>query len=442
MRCEATPVGNHGPASVNSMDENVPMEIFYVLLVLLLATRTLGELAVRLKQPALVGELIAGVLIGVLVAQYSGTFPVLAELPDDQVFIALTDLGIFFLMLYGGLDLQPRELGETSRQSLFVAISAMVLPLALGTGTAWLFLPASDYKLAQAFFVGTGLAITAVPVSIRILVDLNLLKSRMGRTVVSAAVFNDILGLILLALLMALIRTGGLPDASAILLLLGKVALFFVIATAVGLWLLPTLGTLIRRFVQLEELELSFLLIVAFGFSVLAEVLAMHFIVGAFFAGLLFGRRTIDLAVYQDVKRKLSGITTGFLAPLFFASIGLHLDLSALGAIPLFVALLVLIAFLSKLVGAAVPARLSGFSTRDSVGLGMAMSARGAVELVIAGIALQAGLFQKPDPPPPVVEHLFSAIVIVAMVTTLLVPMVLRWMLSRGGVAGVGEEES
>ena len=418
------------------------MEIFYVLLVLLLATRTLGELAVRLEQPALVGELIAGVLIGVVVAQYSGTFPVLAELPDDEVFIALTDLGIFFLMLLGGLDLRPRELGETSGRSFLVAVSAMFLPLALGTGTAWVFLPASDYKVAQAFFVGTGLAITAVPVAIRILVDLNLLQTRMGKTVVSAAVFNDILGLILLALLMALIRTGGFPDLSAILLLLGKVILFFVVATAVGLWILPALGTFIRRFVQLEELELSFLLIVAFAFSVLAEVLAMHFIVGAFFAGLLFGRRTVNLEIYQDVKRKLSGITTGFLAPLFFASIGLHLDLSALGAIPLFVTLLVLIALFSKLVGAAVPARLSGFSTRDSVALGMAMSARGAVELVIAGIALQAGLFQKPDPQPPVVEHLFSTIVIVAMVTTLLAPLMLRWMLSRGEVAGRGGKEA
>jgi Kef-type K+ transport system membrane component KefB len=419
------------------------MDIFYVLLVLLLATRTLGELAVRLKQPALVGELIAGVLIGLIVAHYSGTFPILAELPDDEVFIALTDLGIFFLMLLGGLDLHPRELGETSGKSFLVAISAMIVPLALGTGTAWVFLPASDYKVPQALFVGTGLAITAVPVAIRVLMDLDLLQSKLGRTIVSAAVFDDILSLILLAFLTALMQTGGLPGAGEIVLLLGKIALFFVVAAVVGLWLLPAVGTFIRRFVEVDELELSFLLVAAFGFSVLAEILAMHFIVGAFIAGLLFGRRTIDEEVYDDVKRKLSGITTGFLAPLFFASIGLHLDLSALWSIPLFVTLLVLIAFFSKLAGAAVPARMSGFSNRESAAIGMAMSARGAVELVIAGIALQAGLFQRPDPQPPVVEHLFSAIVIVAMVTTLLVPIVLRWMLSRGEVAGgAGQKEA
>jgi len=425
------------------------MEIFYVLLVLLVATRTLGELVVRFKQPALVGEILAGVLIGLTVARYSDTFPVLAGLPDNEVFIALTDLGIFFLMLLGGLDLHPRELGETSGRSFLVATCAMILPLGLGTWTAWAFLPDSSYRLAQALFVGTGLAITAVPVAIRVLMDLDLLQTRLGRTIVSAAVFDDILSLILLAFLTALIRTGGFPDTASIFLLLGKVALFFVVATAAGLWVLPKVGTFIRRFVEVDELELSFLLIVALALSVLAEMLAMHFIVGAFIAGLLFGRQTIDEDVYRDVKQKLSGITTGFLAPLFFASIGLHLDLSALGGIPLFVLLLILIAFLSKLAGAAIPARLTGFSARESTAIGLAMSARGAVELVIAGIALQAGLFNHPDPQPPVVEHLFSAIVIVALATTVVTPIGLRWILGTdewekdegGDVARNGEGE-
>jgi Kef-type K+ transport system membrane component KefB len=309
----------------------------------------------------------------------------------------------------------------------------MFLPLGLGTGVAWIFLPGSDYKVAQALFVGTALAITAVPVAIRVLMDLDLLQTRLGKVIVSAAVFDDILSLILLAGLTALIRTGGLPSAPELLLLLGKVALFFVVVTLVGNYLLPLGGRFVRRFVKVEELELSYLLIVAFAFSVLAEALAMHFIVGAFVAGLFFGRQTIDEEVYDDVKRKLSGLTSGFLAPLFFASIGLHLDLSALSAVPFFVAILVLIAFFSKLAGGALPARALGFSWRDASALGTAMSARGAVELIIAGIALRAGLFQHPDPQPPVVAHLFSSIVIVAITTTVLVPVALRWLLRDAG---------
>ena len=423
------------PTAVHTREP--PVELFYVLLVLLLATRTLGELAVRIRQPALVGELLAGVALGFVAARYSDAFPVLAGLADDEVFVALTDLGIFFLMLLGGLELRPRELGETSGPAFAVAASAMVVPLALGSGAAWLFVPDSDYRLAQTLFVGVALAITAVPVAIRVLMDLDLLDSPLGKVVVSAAVFDDVLSLVLLAVLTAVIQTGGLPDPASLGLLLGKVVLFFAVAGAVGFFVLPKLGSLVGRHVQVDELELSFLLVVAFGYSVLAEALAMHFIVGAFVAGLFFGRRTVDEAVYEDVKQKLEGVTTGFLAPLFFASIGLHLDVSALFAIPGFVTVLVLVAFLSKLVGAAVPARMAGFSTRESAGIGMAMSARGAVELVIAGIALRAGLFQHPDPPPPSVEYLFSAIVIVAMVTTLAVPVALRFMLSGdGGKAG------
>ncbi len=408
------------------------MEIFYILLVLLVATRTLGELAVQLRQPALVGELVAGVIIGLVVAHYSGTFPVLADLPENDVFLALTDLGIFFLMLLGGVELHPGELGQTSGRAFLVSLSAMFLPLGLGTGVAWIFLPASDYRVAQALFVGTGLAITAVPVAIRVLMDLDLLQTRLGKVIVSAAVFDDVLSLILLAGLTALIRTGGLPSTPELLLLLGKVALFFLLVTVVGNYLLPLGGQLVRRFVKVEELELSYLLIVAFGFSVLAEALAMHFIVGAFIAGLFFGRQTINEEVYEDVKGKLSGLTSGFLAPLFFASIGLHLDLSALSSVPFFVTILVLIAFFSKLAGAALPARALGFSWREASAVGTAMSARGAVELIIAGIALRAGLFDHPDPQPPVVAHLFSSIVIVAITTTVLVPVALRWLLRDG----------
>ena len=402
------------------------MELFFILLVFLVTARALGELAVQLRQPALVGELLAGVTLGLLAAHYSDAFPVLVGLADDEVFVALTDLGIFFLMLLGGLELHPKELGETSGVSLAVAVAAMVPPLVLGAGTAWLFLPDSDYRFAQALFVGTGLAITAVPVAIRVLMDLGLLQSRLGKVVVSAAVIDDVLSLILLAFLTAIIRTGSVPGFSAVFILLGKVGIFFLVTGILGIWVLPALGTFVRKFVKVDELEFSLLLVVALFFAVLAEALAMHFIVGAFIAGLFFGRRTIDEEIYRDVRTKLSGLTTGFLAPIFFASIGLHLDLSAMVAIPLFVTILVVIAFFTKIVGGAVPARLGGFSWRESMGIGTAMSARGAVELVIAGIALQAGLFQVPDPQPPVVEHLFSAIVIVAIVTTVAVPVGLR----------------
>jgi Kef-type K+ transport system membrane component KefB len=205
--------------------------------------------------------------------------------------------------------------------------------------------------------------------------------------------------------------------------------LFFTVTIAAGRYLLPWFGRRLQRFV-LDEFEFSMLLVMAMGFALLAEWLGMHFILGVFMAGLFFSRRAIDDRVYDDVRHKVSAVTTGFLAPIFFASIGLHLDLEAVTAVPLYLLVLLAIAFAGKMLGAGLPALLMGVSRREALALGTAMSVRGAIELIVADIALRAGLFYKPYPPPPIVEYMFSAIVIVAVVTTLAVPLMLRPLLA------------
>jgi Kef-type K+ transport system membrane component KefB len=406
------------------------METLYILLVLLVVARALGELAVRFRQPALVGELVGGILVGVIAGAFSERLPVLAGLSDDPVFAAITDLGVFFLMLLAGIEMRPKEFAEASGSSLPVAVCALLLPLGLGFAVTWAWLPASEYRLAQALFVGTAMAITAVPVAVGVLRDLGQLDTRLGRMVVSAAVFDDVLSLILLAVLTAVIQTGGLPGIGEIAFLLAKMLLFFAITIAAGHYLLPWLWRRLERF-MLDEFEFSMLLMVAMGFALLAEALGMHFILGAFIAGLFFSRRAMEARVYEDVQQKVSAITTGFLAPIFFASIGLHLDMGAVTAVPVYLSVLLAIAFLGKLLGAGLPALWMGFSRREALAVGTAMSARGAVELIVAGIALRAGLFLQPQPPPPIVEYMFSSIVIVAIVTTLAVPVLLRPMIGR-----------
>lgn len=401
------------------------MQLLYILLVLLAVSRLFAEIAERLKLPPLVGELVAGLALGLLGRHYSHTFPVLAELPDDETFRAITDLSIFFLMLLAGTELHPRKLAEASKKAVAVALGGMLLPLALGFGIGWYFLPASEFKTAQALFIATALAITAVPVSVRVLMDLGKLNTPVGQTIVSAAVFDDVASLMLLAILTAVIKSGSLPDIAAVAWLIGKVALFFAIATVIGLYLFPRLGKMIRSF-SAEEFEFSALLIAALAYSLIAEKLGLHFILGAFLAGLFFVHRTIEPKIYQEIRDKLNTCTIGLFAPLFFASIGMQLDLAAATALPVLVALLILAAFLGKLLGAGIPAYWAGFSRRDALAIGAGMSARGAVELIIAGIALQAGLFEHPQPIPAEVEYLFSAIVIVAIVTTLVTPLALK----------------
>jgi Kef-type K+ transport system membrane component KefB len=173
------------------------------------------------------------------------------------------------------------------------------------------------------------------------------------------------------------------------------------------------------------------LLVAGLALAVLAEKLGLHFILGAFFAGLFFGRQTIDKESYESVMQQVSGLTTGFLAPIFFASIGLHLDLSALWEIPGFVALLILIACVGKIFGAGICARFTGMNTQESFAVGIGMNGRGAVELIIADIALRAGILSQPVPIPPIINYMFSAVVIMAVVTTLMTPPILKVTLNK-----------
>lgn len=415
------------------------MELLSILLILLLVTRSFGEVAERFGQPALVGELLSGVAIGLIVRQFSGVFPVLSGLSEDEVFLAMTDLGVLFLMLMGGIELQPRELVGASAGAFVIALFGMLLPFAAGFGLGWMFLPASDVRISQCLFLGTALSITAVPVAVRVLMDLGRLESKMGNLVVSAAIFDDVFSLVILAILTGVLDSGSFPGVQEMAWLGARIALFFIVTTAAGVWLFPIIGRWMTRLYQ-EEFEFSALLLVTLAFSVLAELLGLHFILGAFLAGVFFGRRTAGSEVFHDVKRKVSAITSGFLAPIFFASIGLHLTLSAVVEIPLFLTLLIAAAFLTKLLGAGIPALLLDIPRRDAWGIGMAMSARGAVELIIADIAFRAGLFSRPEPAPPVVSQMFSAVVLVAITTTVLTPIALGRMYRRSEDPA-GEEE-
>ena len=403
------------------------MDLFYVLLILLVATRAFGEVAERLSQPSLVGELIAGVSLGAIVAKFPDSFPTLSGLSGNEIFDTITDLGMFFLMLFAGLEMQPRKIFERSAASLAVAFGGMVLPLALGVGLGWIFLPDSPLRTAQCLFIGTALAITAVPATVRILSDLKLLDSRIGQTIVSAAVIDDILSLMLLAWLTGMIGADEMPGLSEIGLLFGKVVLFFVVTAVVGLFIFPWGGRFIHH-LRVHELEISAMLIAAFGFAVLAEFLGMHFIVGAFMAGLYFGRKTIDDKSYDRVRSTISGTTFGFLAPIFFASIGFELDFDSVIEVPGFLALLIACAFLGKIGGAGIAARIFGFTQKEALVIGVGMSPRGAVELVIAGIALKAGLLAGDS---LIVTHLFSAIVIMSVVSTVASPIILARVFAK-----------
>jgi Na+:H+ antiporter len=404
------------------------METLWIILILLVATRLCAVIALKAKQPVLVGEIIAGVVLGIIIGNLADDIPIF-DLSNNHHFMALADLGIFFIMLLGGVEMRPRELVETRFTSMIVATSAMAVPLIGGFTLAWFWLPTTDLQFAQSLFVGTALAITAVPVTIKVLMDMQLLRTHIGRLIVSAAVFDDLLSLILLSVLTAILNTGSLPGVSDLLMILLRVIIFLGLVWFLGKYAMPLIGRFLTN-LGVEEMEFSFLLIMGMVFAVIAELLGLHFILGAFAAGLFFGRHTINKEIYHDVRKKVAAISTGFFAPIFFASIGLELNLSAVTEVPLFLGTLIGIAFLGKLVGAAIPAMALGIPSRDAWAVGTAMSARGAVELIIAGIALRAGLFDYEEESSIIIDNLFSSVVIVAIVTTLVAPIGLRMILS------------
>ena len=409
------------------------MEILYLVLVLLVITRVFAELAERVGLPALVGELVAGIALGIILRRSYDSLAALSSACQSETYSSLVSLGMFFLMLLAGIRMEPLEFARISKSAILVALGGMIVPVAAGMSFGMLVLPESPIKFVQCLFIGTALAITAVPVAVRIFMDLDLIDSTVGKTVIAAAVWDDLLSLFLLAVLLAVVgeTSSAVAAPPAVALLVGKVVLFFAIAIPVGLFVFPVLGKYLRN-LHFPEVEFSMLLIGALAYAVFAELMGLHFILGAFLAGMFFHSGAVEAGAYKRVEQQMSGITSGFLAPIFFVSVGLNLDITAISLIPGFVAVLILIAFVSKLVGSGLPAYWLGLSKRDALMVGVGMSGRGAVELIVAGIALDAGLFLQPQPIPPVIEGLFSAIVLMALVTTVVTPIILRWLAPRG----------
>ena len=382
--------------------------------------------------PALVGELVAGIILGFVLQYFQHMTPSIWFAANSDIFNGLAELGMFFLMLLVGIRMEPLDFARSSRSAVFIAVGGMCLPMMIGFAFGQAVLPESDLKNAQALFLGVALAITAVPVAVRIFMDLGALESRVGKAVIAAALWDDVLSLFLMALLLATIGSQAVGSFSleTLLPVFGKVMLFFVITIPIGLYVFPSIIRWFRH-LSFPEVDFSMMLIAALAYAVLAELLDLHQIIGAFMAGMFFHPKVVERNVYERVEQQMSGLTRGFLAPIFFVSVGFHLDFSAVGHAPGFVLALTGLALVSKLVGSGIPAYWAGFSRHEALLVGVGMSGRGAVELVIAGIALEAGLFLQPDPPGAIVDSLFSAIVIMAILTTVATPIALRLLWRR-----------
>jgi Na+:H+ antiporter len=391
------------------------MSLIEALLLLLILSRVLGEIVERLGQPAMVGEIAAGVLLGPSVL---GLIQLSPEIK------AMADLSVFLLVFLIGMEMDLGELWRAFRgRGAWVGVASFLIPLGLGV----LLGVAMHMTRIRAIFVGLCIAITALPVSVRILKDMGKLQTEIAQRIISAAVTNDIASLLLLGIILDA-KNGSSTKGLFLSVPLALVkALVFMGAVLVVSRLIRRYG--IGRFRRPKNIIDPFLaklkgkeplfavvLLFVFAFASFAEVLGLHFIVGAFFGSMLLSHAVLGRKNFEEVQKVASNITMGFLGPIFFAAIGLEFNAASLRSWRLVAAILV-VAFLGKVTGGYVGGKMAGLSGHQSWTLGVGLNGRGIMELVIANIAL-TNAFIEPQ--------LFTALVLMAVITTVATPILLK----------------
>lgn len=395
------------------------------LVVVLAAAKLGGELFERLGQPAVLGELIVGMVLGSL-----GLFGITAfEFLRTNVGLEiLAQLGVILLLFQVGLESNVKEMLSVGWSSLLVAILGVVAPFFLGWGVSAWMLPEED--LLVHLFIGATLCATSVGITARVLADLGKLQTRESRIVLGAAVIDDVLGLVILAVVSGVItaaNTGEELNSLAALAIIGKAFGFLVGAILIGGWLSPRVYRLASR-LNVKGVLLALSLGVCFFLSFLADWIGLATIVGAFAAGLILDGvkyRELGERTKHHIEELIQPIAA-FLVPVFFVLMGARVDVSSFGQVEVlgFAALLSLAAIVGKMICAG--GVLEKGIDRVSVAVGMVP--RGEVGLIFAGIGAQLVLNGEPVISPPI----FAAVVVMVIVTTLVTPPALKVTLARG----------
>ncbi len=357
-----------------------------------------GEIFERLLLPAVLGEILAGILLGPYAAAIIN--------PSDTI-ISLAEIGAIFLLFTVGLETSPHELIRIGRRSLNVAIAGIVLPFCAG----FLYLKLNNEATHEAVFVAAAMVATSVGITARVLQDLQVLKSRAAQIILGAAVFDDILGMVLLAIVVSVSSGTGVH----------WVHLGVVIAEALGFAIFMIYfgpGVVGRMRPGLQRLStrdapLMLALATCLLLSVAATKIGMAAIIGAFFAGLIFA----DYSPEWGLRPRVYGINE-FLAPFFFFTMGARLDIHVFRGNVFVVAVIIsLLAVVTKVVGCGLPMLKEGWQNALKVGVGM--TPRGEVALIVALIGLQMNM---------VSERAYGIVIFMTAVTTLIPPPLLRYL--------------
>lgn len=381
--------------------------LVYVLILIALA-KLLGEALSRINQPSIVGELLAGILLGPFI--FGKVFGELEDMYSDETLMALADLGILFLMLFVGMEFSPRALVTSSRLGGAISALGLIIPLILGLYVGALF----DIAGPTLIFLAVAVSVSALPVTMRILKDMEVLNTHTGKTIVSASLITD---LALLFVMGILLGDSDYTSTYRVLYLAAGFILFFALAYVIGRYVVPYLYKVLR-WMRTGEAAFTVAVGIAIAFAVFAEKIGIPAFIGAFIAGLLLRETGTGLKVWARVEDILSGVTMGFLAPIFFVRIGFEVDLGAASREWLLLAAVASAAIVGKIAGSFIPARLMGLGEKESLAIGSMMMGKGAMELVFAQLALEQGVID---------ETLFSVLVLMAFISTFLAPVMFSY---------------
>lgn len=380
---------------------------------LLILARFFAELGKKIKMPIVMGEILLGIILGpTLLGSFSPEFSAWIFPQSGAAKIAMdgiTSLAVVMLLFVAGMEVQLQIMLKQGKTAIYTSITSMIIPFVLGFCAVW-FLPnffsfTPDRKLVYALFFGIAMAVSALPVITRILMDLNLFKTKIGMIIIAAAIFDDLTGWILFSFVLSLM--GQESEISSIGFTIGMIIGFGLFMLIIGRYVINSALPWIQRKLSWPGGVLSIALGLCFLGAAFTEYIGLHAILGAFIVGIAFG----DSVHLQDREREIIyQFVTNVFAPLFFVSIGFKVNFIQNFDLPL-VLLVFFLAVGCKVFGAALGGYIGGLSKRESLAVGFGLNARGAMEIILGTLALNAGLIDS---------KMFVALVVMALITSMM----------------------
>ncbi len=396
------------------------IEIFEIILSVafaLICARLFGYLMDRLKQPPVIGEIFAGLLLGgfgfgYLAGKSFSLFSVTIEIPQlsytSEAFTFLAELGILFLMFLSGLEINFSDLKKVKNPSIFVAVGGVIAPLLLGILVSLFF----GYSWHIGLVIGLILVATSVGVPVRVLMDLQKLNTEVGLTILGAAVIDDVIGIVLFVSVL------GVATPMDITVLGLKILIFFVLFLFVGLKIIDKVFNLGEK-IQLPKALLSLSLAIFLIYSFFAYQSGIAGITGAFVAGIVIGHAMKSTKVIDDIKT----ISYGLFIPLFFVWVGANVDPTVFSTIHVigFAIVIIIVSIIGKVIGCGIGAKLAGMTNKRALQAGIGMIPRLEMALIIVGAAISQGILIG-----ELGQQILATTVLLTLVTTLITPFLLK----------------